>query len=45
MPGLYAGIAGASNPGPVDDRTVIASPSARKMTVKQAERVLEGCLA
>lgn len=45
VPGLYAGIAGASNPGPADDRTVIASPSARKMTVRQAERLLEGCLA
>lgn len=46
VPGLYAGIAartfdwrGAS------DRTVIACPSARKMTVAQAEAIFERCVA
>ena len=29
----------------VGDRTVIASPAARKMTVAQAERIFDGCLA
>ena len=32
-------------PAAVDGRTVIASPAARKMTVAQAERIFENCLA
>lgn len=45
VPGLYAGISGAENSGPVGDRTIIASPSARKMTVAQAERIFGRCCA
>jgi alcohol dehydrogenase class IV len=47
VPGLYAGFSDevASRPTQVGDRSVIACPSARKMTVAQAERILESCLA
>lgn len=46
VPGLYAGIAAqAFDPASADDTTVIACPSARKMTVLQAEEMLERCLA
>jgi len=46
VPGLYAGIAAqAFDFATVTDDTVIACPSARKMTVRQAERMFEGCLA
>ena len=46
VPGLYAGIAarGFDWTG-AGDRTVIACPSARKMTVAQAEAILDRCLA
>ncbi len=46
VPGLYAGIAarGFDWTG-AGDRTVIACPSARKMTVTQAEAIFERCLA
>ena len=46
VPGLYAGIAarGFDWTG-AGDRTVIACPSARKMTVAQAEAIFERCLA
>lgn len=46
VPGLYAGIAAHDfDPSTAGDRTVIACPSARKMTVAQAEAILERCLA
>ena len=47
VPGLYAGFSEevAGSPAQVGDRTVIACPSARKMTVAQAERIFESCLA
>ena len=46
VPGLYAGIAAQSfDPATAGDDTVIACPSARKMTVAQAQAILERCLA
>ena len=46
VPGLYAGIAAEGfDIATVRDDTVIACPSARKMTVQQAERMFESCLA
>jgi hypothetical protein len=46
VPGLYAGIAAHNfNPSTASDRTVIACPSARKMTVAQAESIFKRCLA
>lgn len=47
VPGLYAGFSEeiAGGPAGVGDRTVIASPAARKMTVAQAECIFEACLA
>lgn len=47
VPGLYAGFSAevAGGPAQVGDRTVIACPSARKMTVAQAERIFTSCLA
>ena len=46
VPGLYAGIAAQSfDPATAGDHTVIACPSARKMTVVQAQAILERCLA
>lgn len=46
VPGLYAGIAARDfDPATAGDRTVIASPSARKMTVAQAQAIFERCLA
>lgn len=46
VPGLYAGFSEdlADDPAAVGDRTVIASPAARKMTVAQAERMFDDCL-
>ena len=45
VPGLYAGIAAASyDPATATDRTIIACPSARRMTVRQAEAIFERCL-
>ncbi len=46
VPGLYAGIAAASfDIAGVTDDTIIACPSARKMTVRQAQAMFEACLA
>jgi alcohol dehydrogenase class IV len=46
VPGLYAGIAAQDfDPASTGDHTVIACPSARKMTVSQAQAILENCLA
>ena len=46
VPGLYAGIAAQDfDPASAGDHTVIACPSARKMTVSQAQAILERCLA
>ncbi|MBE7203111.1 MAG: iron-containing alcohol dehydrogenase, partial [Parafilimonas terrae] len=46
VPGLYAGIAARDfDPAAANDRTIIACPSARKMTVKQAQEIFERCLA
>ena len=46
VPGLYAGIAARDfDPATANDHTVIACPSARKMTVAQAEAILRNCLA
>ncbi len=46
VPGLYAGIAARDfDPSTAGDRTVIACPSARKMTVAQAEAIFARCLA
>lgn len=45
VPGLYAGIAAKDfDPASANDRTIIASPAARKMTVKQAEEIFELCV-
>jgi alcohol dehydrogenase class IV len=45
VPGLYAGIAARDfDPATATDRTVIACPSARKMTVAQAQAIFERCL-
>ena len=46
VPGLYAGIAAEGfDTASVNDDTVVACPSARKMTVRQAERMFGSCLA
>ena len=46
VPGLYAGIAAEGfDTASVNDDTVIACPSARKMTVRQAQDIFERCLA
>jgi len=46
VPGLYAGIAaGRYDHTTATDDTVIACPSARKMTVRQAQEMVERCLA
>ena len=46
VPGLYAGIAaGRYDHTSATDDTVIACPSARKMTVRQAQEMVERCLA
>ena len=46
VPGLYAGIAAQSfDPKTVNDHTIVACPSARKMTVAQAQEMFERCLA
>ncbi len=46
VPGLYAGIAARNfDWTSAGDRTVIACPSARKMTVAQAHAIFERCLA
>lgn len=46
VPGLYAGIAAQDfDPASANDHTLIACPSARKMTVAQAQTMLERCLA
>ena len=46
VPGLYAGIAARDyDHTTADDNTVIACPSARKMTVRQAQEMFERCLA
>lgn len=46
MPGLYAGIVAQNfDPATARDDAVIACPSARKMTVAQARRIFEACLA
>jgi alcohol dehydrogenase class IV len=46
VPGLYAGIAAQNfDPATATPKTVIACPSARKMTVAQAEEMFERCLA
>ncbi len=46
VPGLYAGIAAHNfDPSTAGDRTVIACPSARKMTVAQAEAIFGRCIA
>ena len=46
VPGLYAGIAARDyDHTSARDTTVIACPSARKMTVLQAQEMLERCLA
>jgi alcohol dehydrogenase class IV len=46
VPGLYAGIAAHNfDPSTAGDRTVITCPSARKMTVAQAEAIFQRCLA
>lgn len=45
VPGLYAGIAAQSfDHSTANDHTVITCPSARKMTVRQAEEMFERCL-
>ncbi len=45
VPGLYAGIAAQDfDPATAGDHTLIACPSARKMTVSQAQAMLERCL-
>ncbi|TGE00045.1 iron-containing alcohol dehydrogenase [Methylobacterium nonmethylotrophicum] len=45
VPGLYAGIAAEDfDPATANDRTLIASPAARKMTVRQAEEMFERCV-
>ncbi len=46
VPGLYAGIAAQTfDPKAVNDHTIVACPSARKMSVAQAEEMFERCLA
>ena len=46
VPGLYAGIAARDyDYATATSRTVIACPSARRMTVEQAEAMFERCLA
>ena len=46
VPGLYAGIAAHGfDHTAATDRTIIACPSARKMTVAQAEAIFARCLA
>ena len=46
VPGLYAGIAAQDfDPASAGDHTLIACPSARKMTVSQAQTIFERCLA
>lgn len=46
VPDLYAGIdAEGFDSASATDHTVIACPSARKMTVRQAEQIFERCLA
>lgn len=46
VPGLYAGIAAQDfDPASANDRTIIASPAARKMTVRQAEEIFGRCVA
>lgn len=46
VPGLYAGVAAEGfDPDSAGPDTLIASPAARRMTVAQAERMLEACLA
>ena len=46
VPGLYAGIAAQDfDPASAGDHTVIACPAARKMTVSQAQDILERCIA
>ena len=46
VPGLYAGISAKDyDHRTATDHTVIACPSARKMTVKQAQDIFERCLA
>ncbi|MGC8470336.1 MAG: iron-containing alcohol dehydrogenase [Acetobacteraceae bacterium] len=46
VPGLYAGIAAQEfDHAAATDRTIIACPSARKMTVAQAEAIFARCLA
>lgn len=46
VPGLYAGIAAQDfDPATAGDHTLIACPSARKMTVSQAQGILERCLS
>ncbi|KMO17718.1 iron-containing alcohol dehydrogenase [Methylobacterium platani] len=45
VPGLYAGIAAKDfDPASAHDRTIIASPAARRMTVRQAEEIFERCV-
>ncbi|BCM83309.1 alcohol dehydrogenase [Methylobacterium indicum] len=45
VPGLYAGIAAKDfDPASANDRTLIACPSARKMTVRQAEEIFGLCV-
>lgn len=45
VPGLYAGLAAnAFDPSTATPRTIIACPSARKMTVAQAQTIFERCL-
>ena len=45
VPGLYAGIEAQNyDPSTATDHTIIACPSARKMTVRQAEEIFERCL-
>ncbi|MCF4124723.1 iron-containing alcohol dehydrogenase [Methylobacterium sp. SyP6R] len=45
VPGLYAGIAAKDfDPASANDRTIIASPAARKMTVRQAEEIFGLCV-
>ena len=46
VPGLYAGVAAHNyDHTTATDRTIIACPSARKMTVAQAQAIFERCLA
>lgn len=46
VPGLHAGIdAEGFDPASTNDHTIIACPSVRKMTVRQAEQIFERCAA